>query len=1283
LHAGGEGDGDEDEKGACIICFSPIRGGGPHRPAGLRCGHVFGDSCIRTWLAGNGNKCPACNKRARLGHVTPLYHLPSILDGEPAAEVVRRWTDEIEGLKREKREMDAQLKRAKDELVAETRRHRREQEALREALASMHRAGAGAQSSAAQGAGGLQHRRQQQQQQQRWQQQQQHQHQHQHQQQHWQQQQQLRMPLCDVTMRLQQQQPLQQPLLQHGAQGALKLRDLSWQQQQLQQQQRQQQQQQQGEDLDEVELQELDKLVAVYEQQQQQQQLQQQQQHLPGLARPDSEAAASMLQGPSSASSTPRPPGSAGLGSGRAAPMLLSSAGPSSAGSTPRLLGSAGQGSGGAMPMLQGAVGPSSVGAAPRRPGSAGPGSGGCAPMLLGSAGPSSGGALPRLPASAGVPLGPSVPHPPPPSPSLMTATPTLRGTTGPSSGGVFPRLPGSVGVPPGPSVPHPPPPSPTLMTAPSTSAPPVAWPPQPFMSMSMPAPNLAPCHIASQATQPPGSAPLALHAAESPPFQTTNTPMSFPVRTARAPPPAQPPISCSAPAFFLVHAASALPIAPPHPAPMPSQPAHANHQAAAAANNHNSPGNRKSSGPNIPASGPPSCSFLSPRHASAPATLLAPGRQQLTATPPSSSFAECHATQQVAGALAVHDQQCRAPVQLLASQPQQQHQHQQQHHATQQPAGVPAAHDRQHRARTQLLASQQQQRQHYAVQQLASATAALDQQQHAPLQLLASQQQQQQQQQQQHHAPQQPASATAALDEQHHAPLQFLATQQQQQQHPATQQFTGATAAHHQPSQLPQTHAFATANTQSAWSSAHEQGPPLVQPLSLGDAARAESMGRPAQQLPQPPPQLVRRQRMSLNEGRCIALSAAKGVLVASDREQGRCCLRQMSLQCPEAPGRVVLPHTVSAIKDVTLSPHGNLVALATQASGLLLLSLSGHCVAEYRLGAAAWSCAWSQRTEHQVYVGLSNGTVSLVDLRNSSDRAVVESFNGPTAEAQRRPIHSLVSLPSSGVSTAGAGGIGFTYGTGDIEVLAATTAGVWGLGGNTAAAAAAEAAAQNLSSASTGEEAGSGHAHFRAERAGTTQNVGFSAPRPLCLQDQMGRRTCEGVAFNARTGAVAASWRSPYVVPSSIGATQSDGSNQWQPCHLVYDALRDQDLQGSPPSEQAHRYHFKDAANALTGHTSSAAMTRGCFVDIPTDAVDVCNRDSAGGRPAAGFWASGDEATRAPLLWCLRSGAVVAHLHSHPSHVLQLQADTWPATGQTFLAACSKGCVELYSTL
>eukprot|EP00967_Tisochrysis_lutea_P077386 scaffold105056_cov23-Tisochrysis_lutea.AAC.2 len=37
-------------------------------------------------------------------------------------------------------------------------------------------------------------------------------------------------------------------------------------------------------------------------------------------------------------------------------------------------------------------------------------------------------------------------------------------------------------------------------------------------------------------------------------------------------------------------------------------------------------------------------------------------------------------------------------------------------------------------------------------------------------------------------------------------------------------------------------------------------------------------------------------------------------------------------------------------------------------RASGLLLLSWAGHIVAEYKLGAAAWSCAWSQRSMHQV---------------------------------------------------------------------------------------------------------------------------------------------------------------------------------------------------------------------------------------------------------------------------------------------------------------------------
>jgi len=330
-----------------------------------------------------------------------------------------------------------------------------------------------------------------------------------------------------------------------------------------------------------------------------------------------------------------------------------------------------------------------------------------------------------------------------------------------------------------------------------------------------------------------------------------------------------------------------------------------------------------------------------------------------------------------------------------------------------------------------------------------------------------------------------------------------------------------------------------------------------------------------------------------------------------------------------------------------------------------------------------------------HQVYVGLSNGTVSLVDLRTGSDRAMVETIGGTSL--QRRPIHSLVSLPSSSANTAG-----------DVEVLAATTAGVWGLGASQSAGDPATAVADASSTAALGahvfatgpagaltaarapstaststEEEAETRVQGRAEQAGTVQRVTSSAPRPLCVQEQMGRRTCEGVAFNARTGAVSASWRSPYMGPSLTGATQSEGSNPLQPYHLIYDALQAQDLLGTEPSVQTPCYYFKGVAHPLTGHTSSAAMTRGCFLDIPCHALDVYDVDPAGFGNAAGFWASGDEATRAQWIWCLRSGSVVAHLHSHLSHVLQLQADTLPATGQTFLAACSKSCLDLYSTL
>ena len=64
---------DENDTG-CIICLEPFENYGKHRAASLRCGHVFGESCIHTWLERGGNlKCPHCNTAAKKKDVRVLY----------------------------------------------------------------------------------------------------------------------------------------------------------------------------------------------------------------------------------------------------------------------------------------------------------------------------------------------------------------------------------------------------------------------------------------------------------------------------------------------------------------------------------------------------------------------------------------------------------------------------------------------------------------------------------------------------------------------------------------------------------------------------------------------------------------------------------------------------------------------------------------------------------------------------------------------------------------------------------------------------------------------------------------------------------------------------------------------------------------------------------------------------------------------------------------------------------------------------------------------------------
>lgn len=64
---------EEGEGEVCPICFEAWTTSGNHRLAALRCGHLFGYTCIDRWLRGEGAKCPQCNKKAKKTDIVLLY----------------------------------------------------------------------------------------------------------------------------------------------------------------------------------------------------------------------------------------------------------------------------------------------------------------------------------------------------------------------------------------------------------------------------------------------------------------------------------------------------------------------------------------------------------------------------------------------------------------------------------------------------------------------------------------------------------------------------------------------------------------------------------------------------------------------------------------------------------------------------------------------------------------------------------------------------------------------------------------------------------------------------------------------------------------------------------------------------------------------------------------------------------------------------------------------------------------------------------------------------------
>ncbi|XP_023646210.1 E3 ubiquitin-protein ligase rfwd3.S [Paramormyrops kingsleyae] len=98
--SGKEEDGRDTEGEICSICFEPWTTAGDHRLATLRCGHLFGLSCIKRWLKGQGAKCPQCNKKAKRSDIVLLYaHKLRVLDNTEQ-ESMKRSLEQEQSLRR-------------------------------------------------------------------------------------------------------------------------------------------------------------------------------------------------------------------------------------------------------------------------------------------------------------------------------------------------------------------------------------------------------------------------------------------------------------------------------------------------------------------------------------------------------------------------------------------------------------------------------------------------------------------------------------------------------------------------------------------------------------------------------------------------------------------------------------------------------------------------------------------------------------------------------------------------------------------------------------------------------------------------------------------------------------------------------------------------------------------------------------------------------------------------------------------------------------------------------
>ncbi|XP_023276146.1 E3 ubiquitin-protein ligase RFWD3 [Seriola lalandi dorsalis] len=111
--------GEEGEGDTCTICFESWTTAGEHRLSALRCGHLFGFTCIQRWLKAQGPaaKCPQCNKKAKRSDIVLLYAPKLRALDNSEQESLKRTLEQEQSLRR-KAELESAQYKLKLQVVA-------------------------------------------------------------------------------------------------------------------------------------------------------------------------------------------------------------------------------------------------------------------------------------------------------------------------------------------------------------------------------------------------------------------------------------------------------------------------------------------------------------------------------------------------------------------------------------------------------------------------------------------------------------------------------------------------------------------------------------------------------------------------------------------------------------------------------------------------------------------------------------------------------------------------------------------------------------------------------------------------------------------------------------------------------------------------------------------------------------------------------------------------------------------------------------------------------------